>query len=77
MSDTQEDTHDARVSPRPTEDGPVERSMTMTPQGREGAMAGEFVSDIKEIRRRARAHVEQGPITAHPRNSRVRRRASC
>ena len=27
-------------------------------------MAGDFVSDIKEIRRRARAHVEQGPITA-------------
>jgi len=27
-------------------------------------MAGDFVSDIKEIRRRARAHIEQGPITA-------------
>lgn len=27
-------------------------------------MAGEFVNDIKEIRRRARAHIEQGPITA-------------
>lgn len=27
-------------------------------------MAGEFVSDIKEIRRRARAHIEQGPVTA-------------
>ena len=32
---------------------------------RESAGAhGEFVSDIKEIRRRARAHIEQGPITA-------------
>jgi bacterioferritin len=27
-------------------------------------MAGEFVTDVKEIRRRARAHVEQGPVTA-------------
>ncbi|HEY7041978.1 MAG TPA: ferritin-like domain-containing protein [Methylomirabilota bacterium] len=27
-------------------------------------MAGEFVSDVKEIRRRARAHLEQGPVTA-------------
>ena len=27
-------------------------------------MAGEFVTDIKEIRRRARAHIERGPITA-------------
>jgi len=27
-------------------------------------MAGEFVSDVEEIRRRARAHIEQGPITA-------------
>jgi bacterioferritin len=27
-------------------------------------MAGDFVSDVKEIRRRARAHIEQGPITA-------------
>ena len=27
-------------------------------------MAGEFVSDVKEIRRRARAHMEQGPVTA-------------
>jgi bacterioferritin len=38
--------------------------MTMTPQGREGTTAGSFVSDIKEIRRRARAHIERGPITA-------------
>ncbi|MGH7415077.1 MAG: ferritin-like domain-containing protein [Candidatus Rokuibacteriota bacterium] len=36
----------------------------MTRKGREAAMGGEFVSDIKEIRRRARAHIEQGPITA-------------
>jgi bacterioferritin len=27
-------------------------------------MAGEFVSDIKQIRRRARAHMEQGSVTA-------------
>jgi bacterioferritin len=27
-------------------------------------MAGEFVTDVKEIRRRARAHMEQGPVTA-------------
>jgi bacterioferritin len=27
-------------------------------------MAGEFVTDLKEIRRRARAHIEQGPVTA-------------
>src|SRR5262247_3745275 len=27
-------------------------------------MGGEFVSDVKEIRRRARAHMEQGPVTA-------------
>ena len=27
-------------------------------------MAGEFVTDVKEIRRRARALVEQGPVTA-------------
>jgi bacterioferritin len=27
-------------------------------------MAGEFVSDIKEIRRRARSHIERGPVTA-------------
>ena len=27
-------------------------------------MPGEFVSDIKEIRRRARLHMEQGPVTA-------------
>jgi bacterioferritin len=27
-------------------------------------MAGEFVSDIKEIRRRARAHMERGRVTA-------------
>lgn len=27
-------------------------------------MANDFVSDIKEIRRRARAHIERGPITA-------------
>jgi bacterioferritin len=27
-------------------------------------MAGEFVSDVKEIRRRARAHMQQGPVTA-------------
>lgn len=26
-------------------------------------MAGEFVSDIKEIRRRARSRIEQGPVT--------------
>jgi len=36
----------------------------MTPRGDEAHMAGEFVSDVKEIRRRARAHIEQGPITA-------------
>src|SRR5882724_4791308 len=36
----------------------------MKPRGGERSMAGDFVSDIKEIRRRARAHVEQGPITA-------------
>lgn len=27
-------------------------------------MAGDFVSDITELRRRARAHIEEGPITA-------------
>jgi hypothetical protein len=27
-------------------------------------MAGEFVTDVKEMRRRARAHMEQGPVTA-------------
>jgi bacterioferritin len=27
-------------------------------------MAGEFVSDVKEIRRRARAHMQQGPVAA-------------
>jgi bacterioferritin len=36
----------------------------MTPRGKEAHMAGEFVSDVKEIRRRSRAHIEQGPITA-------------
>jgi len=36
----------------------------MTLRGGERSMAGNFVSDIKEIRRRARAHIEQGPITA-------------
>jgi bacterioferritin len=25
---------------------------------------GQFVSDVKELRRRARAHIEQGPVTA-------------
>src|SRR5258706_14168433 len=36
----------------------------MKPRGGERSMAGDFVSDIKEIRRRARAHIDQGPITA-------------
>ena len=36
----------------------------MTARGGKAPMAGEFISDMKEIRRRARAHIEQGPITA-------------
>lgn len=35
----------------------------MTPRGGEAPKAGDFVSDVKELRRR-RAHMEQGPITA-------------
>ena len=43
-------------------------------------MAGEFVSDIKQIRRRARAHMEQGPVTpwsAPERGSGDRARVKC
>lgn len=36
----------------------------MTPRGGEAPKAGDFVSDVKELRHRARAHIEQGPITA-------------
>jgi bacterioferritin len=36
----------------------------MSPRGEETRMADEFVSDIKEIRRRARELMERGPITA-------------
>jgi bacterioferritin len=36
----------------------------MTPQRGQAGTAGGFISDIKEIRRRARAHIEQGPVTA-------------
>ena len=36
----------------------------MTPRGGEAPKADDFVSDVKELRRRARAHIEQGPITA-------------
>jgi hypothetical protein len=36
----------------------------MTPRGGEAPKAGDFVSDVEEPRRRARAHIEQGPITA-------------
>jgi bacterioferritin len=36
----------------------------MTPRGGAAPKAGDFVSDVKELRRRARAHIEQGPITA-------------
>ena len=36
----------------------------MTPRGGEAPKADHFVSDVKELRRRACAHIEQGPITA-------------
>jgi bacterioferritin len=36
----------------------------MTARARRHPMAGEFVTDVKELRRRARAHMEQGPVTA-------------
>jgi hypothetical protein len=36
----------------------------MAPRGGEAPKAGDFVNDVKELRHRARAHIEQGPVTA-------------
>jgi hypothetical protein len=35
-------------------------------------MAGEFVTDVKEIRRRARAPMEQGPQLSEPKKQEKR-----
>ena len=36
----------------------------MKPKNRKGAPAGEFLTDVKELRRRARRHIEDGAVTS-------------